>query len=152
MVARIKSARNLRPWVAWFLQERRRARLAGGNGVSQLPALTHHPSAGVPGVPLLDEIYLGENSGAAITDVVELWVLDPNVVTVEGDPPTEGEWGGGASSVSVTYNAGLGRWHYQGASVGLAKGDGDAIWIRGRFVRAGQPGPWGGVAEVIWSY
>ncbi len=151
MIARIKSGRNLRSWVAWFLQERRRARHAMDTSAPELPALVHHATAGVPGVSLVDDVLLAENPGALSSDAVELWVLDPSVSTVLGDPPTEADWAS-AWSVSVSYDGGLGKWHYENAAVGLSKGDGDGVWIRGRFVRAGLSGPWSGAGLVTWSY
>ncbi len=151
MVATRKSGRNLRSWVAWFLQERRRGRLAAHGAGLPLPGLAHHPLAGVPGVALRDESYPNENPGALITDIVELWVLDPSVATVLGDPPTEADWLSAASAL-VAYDPGPGSWHYESADIGSTKGDADFVWIKGRFVRAGQPGPWGGVAQAVWSF
>ena len=147
----------VRTW--WLLRRQKERRRANSvEAVLPLPVLMHHPSAGVPGSPLYDDIYLAENPGALVSDSVELSVLDPDNVTIEGMPPTETEWAS-AWSAFVTYSQALGRWHYENAELGRFKGDGDMVWIRGRFQRTGgSPGPWSavdyysGAGAVGWKY
>ena len=131
----------LRTW--WALRSQKRRRNARGGGEqAPLPVLAHHPGGGVPRAPLHDDIYLAENPGVLVSDRVELWVLDPNVMTILGFPPTEADWAAAVMEF-LTYNEALGRWHYESAGVGSTKNDGDTAWVRGRFVRVGQaPGPW----------
>ncbi len=146
----VRISRVVRDWFALKRQKERRLG-RGGEPELPLPTLAHHPGAGLPGTPLFDDIYLAENPGALVSDEIELSVLDPTVNVVEGDPPTEEDWLD-AWSVMVSYNEALGRWHYENAGVGESKTDGDAVWIRGRFRRAGQPaGPWSVVETVVWS-
>jgi hypothetical protein len=148
----------MRVW--WALRCQKLRRSAGtGQVVPPLPVLAHHPHGGLPGTPLIDDIYLAENPGALISDSVEIWVLDPNIVTIHGYPPTESDWVSSSIVELVAYNGGLGRWHYQSAGVGASKTDGDNAWIKGRFRRAGQAaGPWSIVDEYsgagvpTWSY
>ena len=141
-------------WVYWYLQQRRRRR-AGGEQVP-LPQLAHHPGGGAPGEPLHDDIYLAENPGAVTSDTVELWILDPSIETVSGLQPTEAEWGS-ALRVFVSYSEAMGRWHFE--TSGEGKDDGDIVWVRGRFVRAGEaPGLWSlvdyfsGAGMAVWQY
>ncbi len=145
---------------AWLLlrRQKRRRQDAAGQEESSLPVLAHHPHGGLPGDALVDDIYLAENAGALSTDSVEIWVLDPSVVTIEHYPPTEVEWQA-AIMDSLVYNAGSGGWHYENPEVGQTKEDGDSAWIRGRFRRAGEvPGPWSvvdypsGAGMVSWGY
>ena len=147
----------LRVWWALRCQKLRR-RAGSGPVVPPLPVLAHHPHGGMPGTPLIDDILLEENPGALESDSVEIWVLDPNVVTVEGYPPIESEWQQ-ADVEFVSYNAGLVRWYYESPGVGATKTDGDCAWIRGRFCRAGQAaGPWSvvdpysGAGMPTWSW
>jgi hypothetical protein len=108
---------------------------------------------------LYDDVYLAENPGALVSDTVEVWVLDPNHVTILGSPnPTEADWQGAMVQL-LSYNAGAGKWHYEGPGVGETKNDGDSAWIRARFLREGvAPGPWSdvdagsGAGLAVWSY
>jgi hypothetical protein len=139
----------LRAW--WAMRSQKRRRLARGGQVEvPLPALAHHPGAGVPGQPLHDDVYPAENPGALLSDSVEIWVLDPSLHNVQGPEPTEAEWVN-ADMTLLPYSEALGRWHYQSADVGATKSDGDSVWIRARWRRAGQAGPWSS-ATVVWSY
>ncbi len=148
----------VRTW--WLLRRQRERRLANsGEVVLPLPVLAHHPGAGIPGSPLCDDIYLVENPGALVSDTVEVWVLDPSVDTIQGVQPTETEWANDAWGALVLYSQALGRWHYENAGVGQNKGDGDWVWIRGRFRRTGwSPGPWSAVdyyagwGTAGWNY
>jgi hypothetical protein len=123
-----------------------------------LPVLAHHPHGGMPGTPLIDDIYLAENPGALVSDSVEVWVLDPTNVVIQGAPnPTEADWQS-ANMALVTYDGVAGKWSYEDAGVGETKSDGDFAWIRARFRRAGEAaGPWSGVDSfsgagfVTWS-
>ena len=146
----------LRAWWALQLQKRRRARAEQPE--LPLPQLAHHPYGGVPGAPLCDDIYLGENPGAVVTDTVEIWVLDPAIHVIEGYPnPTEADWQE-AIKDSIPYFEPMGRWYYENPGVGEGKSDGDYAWIRGRFCRGQEAGPWSlvdygsGAGQVVWSY
>ena len=147
----------VRTW--WAMRSQKRRRSAGAGQVeAPLPVLAHHPHGGFPGTPLIDDIYLAENPGALISDRVEVWVLDPNNMIIQGYPPNEMDWQS-AIVEFVSYNAGAGKWHYEAPGVGETKTDGDNAWIRGRFLRTGQAaGPWSvvdvmsGAGMPTWSY
>ena len=150
--------RRLQVW--WALRSQKRRRDAGTEVVEPpLPQVVHHPRGGFPGSPLYDDIYLAENPGALISDNVEVWVLDPNHVTILGYPnPTEADWQAAMVQL-LSYNAVGGSWRYDDPGVGETKTDGDSAWIRARFLREGVvPGPWSpvdassGAGVAVWSY
>jgi hypothetical protein len=146
----------VRTW--WLLRRQKERRLANsGEVVLPLPVLAHHPHGGLPGAPLVDDIYLAENPGALVTDSVEIWVLDPMRMTIEGYPPTETDWELAIQSF-VTYSEAMGKWYFEDPGTGETKTDGDCAWIRGRFRRTGEgAGPWSvvdvmsGAGMPIWS-
>jgi len=147
---------SVRTWLAIRRQKRRRAQ--SGPLVLPLPVLAHHPHGGQPGTPLIDDVYLAENPGALSSDQVEVWALDPNVVTISMFPPSELDWQSAIVDF-LSYEAPRGGWHYDEPGIGETKSDGDNAWIRARFRRAGEAaGPWSvvdafsGAGMPTWSY
>jgi hypothetical protein len=138
----------------WFALKRQKARRLHQSGAPEvrLPAVVQHASAGFPGSPFVDDIYLEENPGTLVSDAVELAVFDPSNNTIHGDQPTQTDWESAFIRL-ISFDGALGRWHYEDWGVGQMKTDGDVVWTRARFRRAGlAAGAWGGAVLTSWSY